>query len=538
MKVDKQLVLKFVFINPSICRIALRGAAVIAAIAGGIGSVQALPTVSVTIDTTKPISAPAITLCGISDEIGATMYGNTETNPNGWRYSATNTELIQLFENAGVQSMRVGGDSADQLEPSTNDIDHYFGFLNAVGIPTVYTLNFDSGSQTLAADHANYIVDTYGQYMDQAGNYNGAGGGDVMWFAIGNEPNLYTDQYSDFNTWLPQWNGFANAVENMNHNNVIWLGGPDSTDGPNGTNWANEFFTEEEANNYAPDTDLVTLTLHFSPLGGVSNRTEYAMARDSLTNMDNGDDFFPKMRDFMSNIITSHVTAPAAYYDFTEFNNCIASSSKNNTNDINDNTFAYGLYALDALNWWAANTLYWKNGCVGLHFHAGVNGFHSAYRDVNGDLYAYPLMYGMAAYTLCLPGSGTGGEGIGKCEPVTVANNQRINVAAYAIGHNEGVSGVCTNLYVTFINKTEDSWKTNVTVNILPTGMTSGNVDVMYFVAKNGSSTEETNITLGGASLNGLGPFQPAWTHAGSLSGGVFTATVTNLTAAIFRIGN
>ena len=140
-------------------------------------------------------------------------------------------------------------------------------------------------------------------------------------------------------------------------------------------------------------------------------------------------------------------------------------------------------------------------------------------------------MYAQAAYSVTAVEQG-------RTEGVTVTNSDGEDVSAYAIGQY-GSDGHCTNLYVTIINKEFGSSATNVVARIIPTGMTTANpaMHAMWLVQKEGYVTATNDVTLGGASLDGTGPWQRKWVDLGIMQSqyGYWNETVTNLTAVILE---
>jgi hypothetical protein len=207
-------------------------------------------------------------------------------------------------------------------------------------------------------------------------------------------------------------------------------------------------------------------------------------------------------------------------FRFTEFNPNVAHGDTNAT----ENTFGSALFALDGLHWWA------QNGCSSIHFHSGLGGFHGAfYFDSNDNLQAYPLLYGCKAFDL---------GGHGKVVPITnVTGTDSVNLTAYSVGQYDS-SGTCTNLFVTIINKSMSTWAADAAVSFTVGMPTGSSMHAMYLKQNQGYVTATNGVTLGGASIDGTGPWQGQWINKGILNYSYYNTTVTNLTAVVLRFSH
>jgi hypothetical protein len=385
-----------------------------------------------------------------------------------------------------------------------------------VGIPVIWTLDLKNGSPGTDGSIASHIWNTYGSWLDGPPFQ----GGQVLWFDIGNEPEGYIGSgklFANDSDWVKDWNAIALGV--MDDVSGVWMGGPDAWNGD--TNLV-DYFASEEYNFYpAKAAQTAALTYHYSPVNAGEDDDFNLNIAILSTNLDYAD--YPSV---LENLSAQCTAFNYKYFELTEFNPYVVGSSPD-TNALG-NSFGYALFALDALNWWSHNSNYTRHGCRGIHFHSGMRGQHGAfYYDANGVLQAYPLLYGSAAYSLTASGQEV---------PIT-RGSDNVSLTDYATGNYDS-DGDCTSLYVTLINKSMSTWATDASVTVTPTGMSTGDVYAMWLVQDKGYVTATNGVTLGGATIDGSGPWNGNWTYLGTLSSGKFTLTVTNLTAVILDIAN
>lgn len=408
---------------------------------------------------------------------------------NAYFFTPTNTQLLTLFRNIGVKSIRMGGDSGDQYIPSDADIDSFFGFAGAADVKVVFGLDLESGTPSEDASEAQYI---WGKYATN-----------LICFAIGNEPNEYpaSTGMTNFATYFAEWQPIAAAVLAAAPNAV--LEGPDN-DSAN-FSYAPDFCQAVQGN-----TNVLCLSYHYKPLRGSNNKNLQQIAADELqSNLDTST--YPNL---YSSLAVPAMSAGLSYR-LSEFNPYYVNSETNNLTG-EDMPYSAALYTLDILHWWAAN------GCLGVHYHTGPGtGFLSAfYYDQNNHLQAFSACYGMAAFNA---------GGYGNVEPLTMTNTGGLNLTAYAVG-----SG--TNLYVTIINREYSAGASNAIVTISPVGFVEGSVSAIFLVQSNSDVTATNGVTLGGASISGAGPWLGQWTSLGMLTHAQCTVAVPAASAAIVRI--
>ena len=127
------------------------------------------------------INSPGFTIphnfTGISFESDAIAFNHRGVK--GYFFSSANKQLINLFANIGIRSLRMGGGTVDMHpgEGAYNQmaIDSLFGFAKTVGVKVIYSLPLLNANDTTDAITAQYIWTHYKDYLDC--------------FSIGNEPN-------------------------------------------------------------------------------------------------------------------------------------------------------------------------------------------------------------------------------------------------------------------------------------------------------------------------------------------------------------
>jgi hypothetical protein len=452
-------------------------------------AVLAQSPIALTIDTRSPGLAVPSDFGVFSFETVSLRYGDRSYNPNGYFFDAKNTQLITLFHNLGVRSLRIGGDSVDgSYMPSTEDIDSFFGFARAANLKTVYSLDLAAGTPTEDATVARYVWQNFRP--------------NLICLAIGNEPNEYKvngqDQsITNFSTYMKTWSRFSSAV--IATVPGIQLGGPDNDDAA--TSWTSRFARTER-----DTTNVSCILYHFKPLRSAKNKTPADLIAGELaSNLDS------------SNYLScyNHVAATARSYGlsyrFSEFNDWVAPIKTS----LRDYSFAAALFALDALHWWAAHE------CLGVYFHTGIHGFHAAfYRDSNGNYQLYPIGYGIAAFNV---------GGYGNVEPLTMVNAGKLNLTAYAVKDD-------ANLYVTIINKEYGKDARSAAVTITPDGFVAGSAAAMYLTQANYDVTATYGVMLGGTTISSAGPWLGQWKPLAPVTDGHCAIIVPAASAAVVKI--
>jgi hypothetical protein len=205
-------------------------------------------------------------------------------------------------------------------------------------------------------------------------------------------------------------------------------------------------------------------------------------------------------------------------YRMTEANDCL-----HGVPGASDG-FAAALWALDYMHWWAAHHM------AGVNFHNNpwlptdtiVPDPKSCAASGCTNYTVTPKAYGMKAFDL-----GSHGD----VEPIEIANPNKINFRAYAVGTK-------SDLYVTIINKTHSGTHdaTDAHVTIQAAGFNGA--EVAYIVLTDGEPGNAAlmKATLGGALITNNVPWSGKWIPLGSVHNGKVTLTVESTTAVIVKI--
>lgn len=159
------------------------------------------------------------------------------------------------------------------------------------------------------------------------------------------------------------------------------------------------------------------------------------------------------------------------------------------------------------------------------HHALGVN-FHNKrwiyadtiYLDPSGVFQFNPKAYAIKAFDL-------GSDG--NILPLTISNEQGINLTAYAVrGARE--------LFVTIINKEHGAGARAANVTIVAPGIT-GHASAIALIAPNGDVGAKTGVTLGGASISD-GSWDGRWSELNVSKNGKTDFSVAAASALIVRV--
>ncbi|MBO0744846.1 MAG: hypothetical protein J2P43_07495, partial [Candidatus Dormibacteraeota bacterium] len=238
--------------------------------------------VTVVVDATARGRVIPGDFAGLSFERGILRSGNAGVP--GYFLSPSNTELVTLFRNAGIASVRIGGNTVDQQVPAGTGSDGYtgvdqlFAFAAAAGANVIYSLRMTNPSTSpipnLVSDDASAAQYIWQRY-----------GGLVNTYAIGNEPDWHSYHLTDpaifettpgepgtaYPSYLEDWRSFAAAIQAVvpearfsgpDTGNYGTRGGlPYVTNTPtqaNGVSWSEKFADDEGRSGRVKD-----ITQHF-----------------------------------------------------------------------------------------------------------------------------------------------------------------------------------------------------------------------------------------------------------------------------------
>lgn len=431
--------------------------------------------VTVRIDTLNPGVPIAHDFAGLSFESSNLL----PEKDGSYLFSANNKQLIALFRTIGIRNLRVGGGTADGPEyavPGPPDIDKLFAFAKAADVKVIYTFRLLNGNPAQAAELAQYIDRHYRAQLSC--------------FQIGNEPDWHSFHTfpghprdprivesepgipgSAYPSYLADWKAYATAIIKAVPDACIT--GPDTgsnfpVPGTKDTDYEGASWTQHFAHD-AKNLHVKFVTHHDYPgqsAAGVSVETGI----DSMLSHDWATSRYAVLYD--------HVLAPVQgegfEYRMTECNDY--------TGGVNgaSNAFASALWALDYMYWQA------QHHAVGVNFHNKRWIYtDTIYLDPSGFFQFNPKAYAIKAFDL-------GSDG--NILPLTISNEQGINLTAYAVRDGR-------ELFVTIINKEHGAGARAANVTIVAPGI-MGHASGMALIAPDGDVGARTGITLGGASIS------------------------------------
>jgi len=429
---------------------------------------------------------------GISFESDAT--GPNHRGVNGYLFSAYNTQLITLFQNTAIRSLRIGGSTVDRFHNAAYNraaIDSVFAFAKAVGIKVIYSLPLLNANPEDVADAALYIWDNYKDLLDC--------------YSLGNEPNcppykevpvgaIYTyEQY--FPIWKKAYEAVVGVVPEAKFT------GPDS----GGWNWTEEFSRDTK------DTGRILFITHhqypngkpFLEDGKTRIPAEIAIERMLSPEMLTGEYIF----------IYDHTGEVVHPYGFR----CRMTESNDYLGGIDgaSNAMSSVLWALDYMHWQAFR------GLCGINFHNNQWLKTCTFSmDSTGQYFVNPKAHAIRAFDMV-----TGGYTV----PVGIANPDMVNLTAYAIKGDDY-------LYITVINKEHGEQAKQATVTISAEGFTKGKAEAMYILAPDNDAGATTGITLGGDSITNYRPWQGEWTSIKKKSDGQYSLNIAESSAVVVKI--
>jgi len=468
-------------------------------------------------------------------------------------FSPANTQLIMLFRNIGIRNIRVGGGTVDGSgkdehcatpTPSFADIDNLFAFARAADVKVIYSvrlLNLGScPNPHLAEDDARIVGYIWQKYRAQLDSFSIGNEPDVRGFhsrpgqAV--DPDIYESTPgvagSAYPSYFSQWQKFAAVIRKAAPG--AKFSGPDTAvsdtssftpDPEQGVSWTVQFARDLKSSGM-----LAAALQHHYVWGLPENTTPQEAIDDMLSSAwdddtaigaqpahDGGTAEFHSYPYVYARVLAPLV-AMGVPYRMTEANDCLHGVPGAS------NGFASALWVLDYMHWWAAHRM------------AGVN-FHNnpwlptdtIVPDPNpctsagcANYRVTPKAYGIKAFSL-------GGDGY--VEPVAIANPQKINLTAYAVGS-------ARDLFVTIINKTHSTTHDTdaAAVIIQAAGFEGARVDSMVLTDGEPGNAGLATVTLGGATISNDAAWPGKWTSLGRVHNGKFALTVESTTAVIVRI--
>jgi len=416
-------------------------------------------------------------------------------------FSATNIQLINLFQQIGIKNLRVMGD--EQNKHTTN----LLGFVQMEGsLSLIYGVTLTNLSQ---ATNTAAVIWTNGFGL-------------LKCFEIGNEPDWTSANngttegpgITNYTSFLAVWRSNAAAMlsvapgavfEGMDTGGNYDNGPPDKSNGAwenNGTEWTTNFAYNEKSSGIVKLITQHTYMADMLPGGVIITNAPTLIAAMLSPGWDN------VTNQILYNGMGKPVLADGLPYRFTEANEITGGITNAS------NAFAAALWALDFMHWWAAH------GISGINFHnqAWIP-TDTLYLDSKGNFRVNPKAYGIKAFDVGTHGS---------VEPMGMVNSAGLNLTAYAVGDE-------TNLYVTLINREYGAGARDASVTMALIGFSTGSVNAMYLTSANGIGATN-GVTLGGGTITNNAPWLGQWTALGSVTNNQCTVTVPATSAAIVKI--
>ncbi len=442
--------------------------------------------ITINVDTKIPGATIPDDFAGLSFEMQCVLPG---TN-GAYFFSPKNQPLIAMFQTLGIKNLRVGGNTADRpgvAVPGPADADSLFAFAQAAGVKVIYTLRLRQGSAKDVVPIAKYIEQHYRAQL--------------ACFAIGNEPDVFTREYS---VYRDEWKKYVAAITAVTPEAKFC--GPCAT--PTRVAWSRQF-----AEDFAKSGLITYITQHDYPGGDSRRATNVVAARDQMLSpvwLNHYEKFY--------NAFATTALSNSLPYRYDEANSFYDGGAE----EVSD-TFASALWGLDFLHWWAAH------GADGVNFHTGDK---VAARDMNKPCrYAafwsssqgynvHPVGYGIKAFDL---------GGHGSVLPLTISNSDSLDLTAYA------VRGGDKTLLVTIINKEHRTGGRSADVTINATGM-GGRGQVIFLSAPDSNVAVKTGVTLGGAPIEDSGSWAGKWKPLAANETNQHKVTVPVASAAIVKL--
>jgi len=411
-------------------------------------------------------------------------------NPDGGHYfSPTNKPLIALFHTLGIQSLRVGGNTADRPTlptPSKADVAALFAFARAAKVKVIFTLRLNQGKMDEAVAMATYIMQRHAKWVNA--------------FAIGNEPNVFS---KEFVPYFAEWQRYAVAISS-NAPGAMFCGP--------GVSPGHELWSAYFATNLVGDKRIKFVTQHDYPGGDARKATNAPAERAKI--------LAPTMEEHYATFVAHFlptVQASGLACRYEEANSFYDGGAL----DVSD-SFASALWGLD-FQWWLVS-----HGVSGINFHTGDKVAardenkpcrYAAFWTATNGYDVHPLGYALKLFAL---------GGRGRVLPIALDNPGPINLTAYA-----SVEG--RKIYVTLINREIGSNAPAAQIKLV-TSKPHQHAEILYLTAPDNNAAAKTGILLGGAGIADNAEWKGAWTYLPKSDAvGNFTITLPATSAALIR---
>ncbi|HEV3037346.1 MAG TPA: malectin domain-containing carbohydrate-binding protein [Candidatus Angelobacter sp.] len=415
-------------------------------------------------------------------------------------FSGTNTPLINMFKTLGIKSLRIGGNSADNVNDNNGQlpadstceaadkcpiIDNLYAFAQAASIKIIFTLRLKVFNTGAAAGEAAYIMKHFASLTDC--------------FEVGNEPNVYISSFSTYNS---DFQSYRSAILNVAPTAKFCA--PATTNG-GGQPWAESFATQ-----YKGDNTILLICGHYYPGtrtgSGATADINFLLDPSRISTGSNNYQLY--FSQFPSTAISN-----SEVYRIEETNS-LASQGESGVSNV----YASTLWALDYMHFWTT-----KNA-QGLNFHTGATSVYDPIMPtvLNSTYTAEPVAYGIKAF-----GLGSTGQNV---STVIGSNPNNVNITAYGV-----LDPSTSNLFVTIINKEHFTGAKNATVTLQP-GATYSGGQFWSLQQTTGDVTATSGITLGGAAIGGDGSWNGKSSPISPSPTGAFTISVPAASAVIVEL--
>jgi hypothetical protein len=489
----------------------VQGAVALAAssLLSGCGSSNSTPAPQPVAQTNpQPVPAGSLTQASLTvtataaGSIGAAFAGLSyeKSQLYGPLFTASNTDLIGIFQRLGPSILRIGGNSVDrnvwtpngpgqtagQIAPS--DVDSLAAFVKAAGWQCLYGINLGgaaTGATTpaLAAAEVAYAAQQFGSSL--------------LGIEIGNEPDLYGDTGNYFagnwslSQFLTLWGQFRAAI--LASTPGVPITGP--ADASNEATWTVPF------GQTVTKSEITLLTQHYYRANGQlpTSTAAYLITPDPTLIADLA-------------ILEAGAPSIGVPYRMSECN----SFYNGGASGVSD-SYASSLWVIDYL----FNCV--QGGAVGVNFHGGGDG--TGYTPIANSaatvVGARPEFYGILLFTLASQGT----------LYTTQVDAGTLNVTAYAVKTSSG------GLNLIVVNK-------DLTQNLQLTTQLPGSASSATLLAMTQLTSGATGpnlsatsgVTIQGASVNPDGTFSPAAAYTLEPSGSQLTCYVPALSAVLIQI--
>ncbi len=377
--------------------------------------VSTVTDVQVSIDIENPSDAIPEDFIGLSFETGSVRINNAHTD--GYFFSASNNQTLNIFNQLGIKHLRIGGGSVDTnpTVPTFADIDELFAFVRKSGVKVIYSFRLLNGDLDNEVKVAKYVWDNYKDCIEC--------------FAVGNEPdwNSYhkpDPEIKDYPTYLAKWKKFAYAIKSEipevkftgpNTGSNYPVAGAKDTDF-NGKSWTVNFAEDLK------DSGLLYSLAQHNYVGQDAAKMKPEEMIPQIMSADWPEVQYPALY----NATCLPVLNLGFDYRLQE------SNSFSSASDGGSNSFSTALFSLDYMHWWS------EHKCSGVNFHNKQWVLNAPIgMDGNKNFFVNPVGYGIMAFKL-------GGKG--NILPLELTNAAKRNITAYAVRNDE-------HIYVTLINK-------------------------------------------------------------------------------------